>query len=425
MHRSHRLPWRCLWRHVIACLIVSGLIACGDAGGPTVLETAAEVDMPAISRTVLPAELDDPVRELTQLYLRQIESDFAVAQRRLDTLADRIASLLDAPSQMTLSAARSAWLQAHVSYEITTLHRRFVESLGTDSAALSLLELEYRINQWPILPGYLDAVSGFGESGLVFDPTVAITPSSLRELHGQFELTEAATGFHVLEFLLWGENQPLTGLRPVSDLRAVTQLTQTQEIAGYALNALPNNRRRALLNTVTEVLLADFATTNDTVTLALSNLTASLPEYHSGQLVYLLTDSLLALLSDEILVRSLYPMLNGNFTQAMQSPFSGATQNAIVAQLGSIEQLLLGLQSTGGVSLDELLVNLTPDFGEFFYQNFDASKECLVLLYTRITPPATSEERIANEFEIVACINLLNNMIDHLQQAQDQLQAAD
>ena len=411
---------RTLYRQAVSVLTLLLLLGCDSQSDPAPGNANLTVP-PSVNAANLDPVLTPAVSELTTYYLEQVQTDFQTASQRIGVLATRIVELLATPSQTTLSAARSAWLQAHVSYEATALHRRFVESIATDDIELRLIELEYQINQWPILPGYLDAVSGFGESGLVFDTTVQINAAALRQLHGQFELNEAATGFHVLEFLLWGENQPLSGLRPVSDFRDNTQLTQTQEIAGYSLEMLPNNRRRQLLTTVAELLVDDFEETYDTVTLAVTAFRQDLPYYSGAQLVHLLASSMWALLSDEILIRSLYPLLNGNYTQAMQSPFSGSTQNAIVAQLVSVEQLLLVLQTASGVSLDTALIQLTPDFGEFFYQNFDASKECLVLLYSQITPPATSQERIANEFEIVECINLLNNMIDHLQQARQAL----
>ena len=409
-----------LYRIVVTGLTLLVLLGCDSqpdaTSGSQNLAVPTSVNSASLDPSLAPA-----VSELTTLYLEQVQSDFQNASQRINVLATRIVELLATPSQSSLSAARSAWLQAHVSYEATALHRRFVESIANDDIELRLFELEYQLNHWPILPGYLDAVSGFGESGLVFDTTVPLTAESLQELHGQFELNEATTGFHVLEFLLWGENEPLSGLRPVSDFRGSSLLTQTQEIAGYSLEMLPGNRRRQLLTTVAELLVTDFEETHDTVTLAVSAFRQDLPYYSGAQLVHLLASSMWALLSDEILIRSLYPLLNGNYTQAMQSPFSDSTQNAIVAQLVSVEQLLLVLQTSTGLSLDTALVQLTPDFGEFFYQNFDASKECLVLLYSQITQPATSQERIANEFAIVECINLLNNMIDHLQQARQAL----
>ena len=63
-------------------------------------------------------------------------------------------------------------------------------------------------------------------------------------------------------------------------------------------------------------------------------------------------------------------------------------------------------------------MKLSADFEELFYQNFDASKECLVLLYSTLVPPQDPAAALQSEFEIVECINLLSNMIDHLEQTK-------
>ena len=122
------------------------------------------------------------------------------------------------------------------------------------------------------------------------------------------------------------------------------------------------------------------------------------------------------MLTEEMLVRSLYPLLNGEYIDSIQSPFSHSTQNAASAQLTSVEQLLLDTGPTQGLSLDSILISLSSDFEELFYQNFDASKECLVLLYSTLGSPEDTRDSLRAEFEIVECINLLTNMIDHLEQ---------
>ena len=63
-----------------------------------------------------------------------------------------------------------------------------------------------------------------------------------------------------------------------------------------------------------------------------------------------------------------------------------------------------------------MLASLSSEFEEFFYQNFDASKECLILLYSTLDISEESTISTEAEFEIVECINLLTNMIDYLEQ---------
>ena len=133
-------------------------------------------------------------------------------------------------------------------------------------------------------------------------------------------------------------------------------------------------------------------------------------------MVILLLEAMTSMLTEEVLVRSLYPMLNGDYYESIQSPFSFSTQNAVAAQLSSVERLLLEISDDDVEKLDSSLVSLSADFGEFFYQNFDASKECLVLLYSTLEVSADTLVSAEAEFAVVECINLLTNMIDYLEQ---------
>ena len=82
------------------------------------------------------------------------------------------------------------------------------------------------------------------------------------------------------------------------------------------------------------------------------------------------------------------------------------------SQLSALERLLLERQTENGTTLDIVFSAISDEFSEFFYQNLDASKACLVLLYSNRESDSadTMNER---ETEIVECINLLTNIIDY------------
>jgi hypothetical protein len=130
------------------------------------------------------------------------------------------------------------------------------------------------------------------------------------------------------------------------------------------------------------------------------------------ELIVILADSMSAMLTQELLQRSLYPMLNGDFVESVQSPYSRSTQNAVSSQLSGLERLLLERQTENGTTLDLVFSAISDEFSEFFYQNFDASKACLVLLYSNREGDSASPAT-ARETEVVECINLLTNIVDY------------
>ncbi|GJM11748.1 MAG: hypothetical protein DHS20C12_01510 [Pseudohongiella sp.] len=358
---------------------------------------------------LLNPELSASAKEIALDYVDQISIDLSQASIEIAGLQSTIRTLISEPSVDSLENSREAWLDAHTAYELTALHRYFATQLIEEQAGLALLQIQYQINHWPIVPGYIDYVEGYPDSGIVHDINVNLDDDSVREQHGSFDVSEATLGFHVIEFLLWGDSSDSVP-RPLTDYQAVEQLSPQEIESGYTLQQLSKNRRRALLPIIADALVEDYAALQ-ALWLAQKPIIVSRIESASAtELIVALTDSMSAMLSEELLLRSLYPMLNGDFVESIQSPYSQSTQNAVSIQLSGLERLLLELQTENGTSLDLVFSAISDEFSEFFYQNFDASKSCLVLLYANSESDAVAP---TTETEIVECINLLTNMIDY------------
>ncbi len=150
-------------------------------------------------------------------------------------MQEKIAGLLSKPSQATLAAAREAWIAARVPYMQTEVFR-FGNKIVDD--------WEGKVNAWPLDEGLIDYVSrdytetDYSENeayaiNVIANKTLKIagetidasqiTPQLLvRKLHeaGGVE-ANVATGYHAIEFLLWGQDLNGTGkgagARPATD----------------------------------------------------------------------------------------------------------------------------------------------------------------------------------------------------------------
>lgn len=364
-------------------------------------------------------ELHSSVKEIALDYLEQISDDFTQVSIAIEQLQSAIHSFIAEATSENLSLTRQAWLVAHGAYELTTLHRNFASQVLSDAQDLELLQLQYQIDHWPIIPGYIDYVQGYPDSGIVHDINVVLDRETLREQHGAFDVSEVALGFHVMEFLLWGYDTD-SGTRPSDDYTAVMELSQEQAESGYSLDQLSNNRRRLLLTVIADTLLEDFGDLQTLWVEQHSQIQQSIESMSGSEVIIMLADSMVAMLTEELLLRSLYPMLNGDFVESIQSPYSLSTQNAVSTQLSGLERLLLEQQTENGTTLDLVFAAVSDDFSEFFYQNFDASKSCLVLLYTNVDSE-TANASNQNEIEVVECINLLTNMVDHIERLKFEL----
>ena len=135
------------------------------------------------------------------------------------TLQLAVDALIATPSAEALTAARQAWLAARVPYQQSEVFR-FGNAIVDD--------WEGKVNAWPLDEGlidYVDATYGgpsdenalaalnvianptFDLSGKAID-TSAITPALLSETLHEADGVEAnvATGYHAIEFLLWGQD---------------------------------------------------------------------------------------------------------------------------------------------------------------------------------------------------------------------------
>jgi putative iron-regulated protein len=212
-------------------LILSG---CGkdDTAKPAAVEQAvpaAETPQPA---EAAPVQADAAARAVVEHYsdiALAVFSDSLTAAQALQTTVDK---LIAEPTDANLQAARAAWLAARPFYMQSEVFR-FGNAVVDD--------WEGQLNAWPLDEGLIDYVAPSYQSALgnpgaaanviantslkVGEKTLdlsTITPevlASLNELGGSE--ANVATGYHAIEFLLWGQDLNGTGAgagnRPATD----------------------------------------------------------------------------------------------------------------------------------------------------------------------------------------------------------------
>ena len=187
-------------------------------------------------------------------------ADSLITAQRLRAAVD---ALIAAPSAENLSAARAAWLAARVPYQQTEVFR-FGNAIVDD--------WEGKVNAWPLDEGLIDYVdasyggpsdeNAFAALNVIANPTFTlsgkevdateITPELLENTLQEADGVEAnvATGYHAIEFLLWG--QDLNGHGTGAGARSFTDYA-----AGEACTNGNCDRRGAYLSAATDLLVAD------------------------------------------------------------------------------------------------------------------------------------------------------------------------
>lgn len=215
----------------------------------------------ALALTAAPVLAAEPA-EVVDTYADIAEAAYADSLATAKALREAVGQLVDTPSEETLAAARTAWLAARAPYQQTEAFR-FGNAIVDD--------WEGKVNAWPLDEGLIDYVdASYGQSGenplstlnVIANPKVsiagaeidasAITPALIGETLHEADGIEAnvASGYHAIEFLLWGQDLNGTGAgagaRPSTDYAA-----------GEACTGGNCDRRAAYLLAATDLLVSD------------------------------------------------------------------------------------------------------------------------------------------------------------------------
>ncbi|WP_170387037.1 imelysin family protein [Ruegeria atlantica] len=188
--------------------------------------------------------------------------DSLIAAKELQEAVD---AMIADPTDTALNAARAAWIAARVPYQQTEVYR-FGNAIVDD--------WEGKVNAWPLDEGLIDYVEApysgpadenalaalnvianptFNLSGQAIDAR-EITPELLGDTLHEADGIEAnvATGYHAIEFLLWG--QDLNGHGKGAGNRPYTDYVQ-----GDGCTNGNCDRRARYLSAATELLVSDLA----------------------------------------------------------------------------------------------------------------------------------------------------------------------
>ena len=236
------------------------LAGCGDdkkeAGTPQAAAPAAA------TATAAAGKVDEAAAKAVVSHYAELASavfsDAASTGKQLQAAID---ALLANPSEDTLKAAKQAWLAARVPYMQTEVFR-FGNAVVDD--------WEGQLNAWPLDEGLIDYVAkdyqhALGNPGAsaniiantsiqVGEDKVDVSEINSEKLAELNELggseANVATGYHAIEFLLWG--QDLNGTNPGAGARPATDF-----MVGAGATGEHNERRRAYLKAATDLLVAD------------------------------------------------------------------------------------------------------------------------------------------------------------------------
>lgn len=216
-------------------LLLATLLALPLAASPALAQsasTATAVPPVSAAQAVTPAAV---ARHYAMLVQAGYDDTLAGAL----TLQKAVLAFADAPSEAGLKTARQAWLDARELYGQTEAFRFYGGPVDDQNGP------EGRLNAWPMDESYVDSVKDAPGAGIINKRKISLNKKQLAGLNERNGEENIATGWHAIEFLLWGQdlspNGP--GNRSFEDF-----------VDGKTPNA---DRRRQYLKLVTELLVDD------------------------------------------------------------------------------------------------------------------------------------------------------------------------
>jgi putative iron-regulated protein len=187
-------------------------------------------------RPSLPVETHEAIETYSQIVLASYTDSLAAAE----DLKTAVEALVEAPSQATLDDAREAWLDSREPYLQTEVYRFYGGPIDNDDGPEGL------INAWPMDEQHVDYIDGAPEAGIINDLDIDIDGDELEARNEDPGEKDISTGYHAIEFLLWGQdfNDDGPGDRPFTDY-----------VVGDGGTAENQERRGQYLIAVTDLLI--------------------------------------------------------------------------------------------------------------------------------------------------------------------------
>ena len=184
---------------------------------------------------------NDKITALAESYANLVHHYYNEVALKTLSLDKAIILFLENPNEATLKVAKTNWIAARKVYGITEAFRFYggpidgINEYGEEGP-------EGLINAWPLNEAYIDYVNGNPDSGIINNLSYTVDGKSIIASNMSEDDADVSTGWHAIEFLLWGQDSSL-------------ETTGTRKAQDYLPGDPFKERRRTYLKEVSSLLL--------------------------------------------------------------------------------------------------------------------------------------------------------------------------
>jgi putative iron-regulated protein len=155
-----------------------------------------------------PTPSDDLKKSAIENYSNIVYANYSDALSAAKILQTKISDFIAAPDDTKFQECKDAWIAARVPYNQTDSYRFYDGPIDDANGPEGLM------NAWPLDEAYIDYVNGNASSGIINDGVTVISAANLAGLNQSVGETSVSTGYHAIEFLLWGQDLVVVGTDP-------------------------------------------------------------------------------------------------------------------------------------------------------------------------------------------------------------------
>lgn len=304
-------------------------------------------------------------------------------------LQNNIEGFLANASEASFEATKDVWANsARMPYGQSEIFRFYNgpvdfepidDGITTHLEEIEFVGVEGLMNAWPLDEFYIDYVKEDSEAGIINDRSIKLNKEILTSLNEREGEKNISTGYHAIEFLLWGQDRSLetAGERPYTDY----------VVGGTAEN---QDRRGEYLSLLSEILVDHLGGITAQWELNETNYRAEFLKRNTDSVLSDIFTSLILMSGDELKSERIENALLLEDQEEEHSCFSDKTINDIYTNALGVKNVYLGEYKAfnfdttiAGKGVSELVSFVNPELDAKIKAEFDTLFNAINFFYAK------------------------------------------
>ena len=347
--------YRCFARSIVPlAVLLSSVVACGDDAKDE--GTGSKAD---------PLANEAPVVEQ---YAKNVHANYVECLDKARVLKTAIDAFIATPSAQTQDAAKAAWVAARLPYGPSEAFRFYSGPIDDEKTGP-----EGEINSWPLDENFIDYTRDEPTAGIVNRTELALTKESIRGENGIGGEKNIATGYHAIEFLLWGQDEEDTTTKTPG------QRSYTDYVSGGSAQNV--ERRAKYLQLASEILVEDLEVLVAAWEPGKDNFAKTFVADAKGVSVTKMLTAIGSMANAELSGERMTVAYKNRGQEDEHSCFSDTTNADLLGNFVGIQNVYLGKYgSSDGPGIDDLVSAVDPALDARMKSELDAGVAALTAL---------------------------------------------